>query len=109
MRQVRRQGLSRLFLIGALVSAIAAFLLILAPCDEPDIGDLLAIVVFWLLLGSGVLTGCAVLTRARKPRGWKGWGRLLVLFLVALVAAMAVVAIAGALWFVLDTIRCEGF
>lgn len=90
------------------MSAIAAFLLILAPCDESEIGDLLAIVLVWLLLGSGVLVGCAVLTRARKPHGWKAWGRLLGLFLVAVAAAAGTGMFAGALWFVLATIRCDG-
>ncbi|MDQ3881124.1 MAG: hypothetical protein M3295_08640 [Chloroflexota bacterium] len=99
--------LRRLFLAGALVAAVAAFLLLLAPaCDDPDLGDRLSIVLFWLVLAAGVLSGGAILTRAQKPRGWKGWGTLLLLVLAAVIAAALVAALVGTLWFIGGAITC---
>ena len=109
MPYLERRRLRRLFLGGALAAAVANFLLILAPCDDPDLGEALWNAYTVLLLLAGALAGAAVLTRARTPRDWKGWARTLVVIFAAFLAAAGVIIFITALWFVLATIRCEAF
>jgi hypothetical protein len=80
---------------GALATAIAAFLLLLASCYVDS--DLFFIALSVLLVFAGVLTGCAVLTRMRRPSVAKDWGKLLALVVLALVVATGTIAFTGLL------------